>query len=210
MTIQVLWQPFLHHWSEIIWGFNHLLRPWPAAKLNKWITKCVCWMFMICSNNVHDNRLKNENMSLWYTKQIRSLILVSMCVYSCINNKISMLALAVYLQEEEENICDMSTYHTLVQIRLHVWGPGAPSDHHSWSAQWHVNASCSLCSHRLSPGSHLPPKVERHRYLPSPLIMIFEPHKEEKPYYASQRWTGGTTVILRWEKNWFNILRPTG
>lgn len=30
----------------------------------------------------------------------------------------------------------------------------------SLSALWHVNASCSLCSPRLSPGSHLPPTTD--------------------------------------------------
>lgn len=58
-------------------------------------------------------------MSLWHTKQIRGFILVC-SVYSSNSNMISILAIAVYLQEEEKNICNMLTYHIQVQIHLHV------------------------------------------------------------------------------------------
>lgn len=41
----------------------------------------------------------------------------------------------------------MFTYHIQVQIHHPVLAQAVPSDLHSLSVQWLVNASCSLCSH---------------------------------------------------------------
>ena len=112
-------------------------------------------------------------------------------------NRIPVLTLAVYLQEAEKMICSVLTYHIQVQIRLPAWGRAAPSGPRSWSVQWHVNASCSLCSHRLSPGSHLPPKPKRGPVIIKAGLVIFQLECAKKLTYAApQRQEAVTTELL--------------